>query len=334
MYNVYFDSGTSNTRAYLIKDDRVVDILKRNIGSKDSSIAGNNLVLLEGLKQLYDQLLQYNQLKDRNIQKIYASGMVTCPFGIKEVPHISTPVSLEKLCNGIYKHYESKLFKRDMYLIRGVKTITEDFKVDKYNIVNVNNMRGEEIEIFGILSQLPRKWQKRNIAIFLPGSHTHIAYIKRGILYGIVSTISGELFYALSTSTILSGSIQLEDNIFDENMVLYGFENLCNYGINRALYIAHAMKIFDVSNNSGRNSYLEGVITGGVVLAFERSIKEKWKEVDKIIICGRNNVTKVYEIILKEIFKKIDVVTISASEKKSFAVSGLLKILERRENNV
>lgn len=333
MYNVYFDSGTSNTRAYLIKDDDVVDVLKENLGSKDSSIAGSNLVLIRGLKELYDQLLKSNELNDKDISGIYASGMVTSPFGIKEVPHLSTPVSLKKLSEGMYTYFESRKFNREIFLIRGIKTINDDFEVNKYNIPSVNNMRGEEIEIFGILSS-SNELKSGNTAIFLPGSHTHIAYIKQGIVHDILATFSGELYHAISKATILSGSIDCNEEKLDEKMIIYGFNNLKEYGINRALYIAHAMKVFDTSSNKERNSYLLGVISGGVILAFEYVINNKWVDVEKVLIAGSNNVVKVYEILLKEIEQKLDVITQVVTGKEGFAVVGLLEILKMEGRNV
>ncbi len=329
MYHVYFDSGTSNTRAYLLKDRDVIDIIKKNIGSKDSSIAGSNLVLIKGLKQLYDWLLEHNHLHDEEIAGIYASGMVTSPFGITEVPHLSTPLSPRELYSGIYTHRETKCFQRDIHLIRGAKTIADHFRIDKENIPMINNMRGEEIEIFGVLSDLPEEWRAGNTAIFLSGSHTHIAYVKKGELFDILSTFSGELFHAISTGTILSGSIHCNTEGLDEEMVLYGFKDLKQYGMNRALYIAHALKIFDVSDNAGRKSYLEGVITGGVTLAFEKVLRDKWREVDKVIVAGNNSIAKVYEITLKNIGRKMDIMTLIASGKQSFAVKGLLDILKK-----
>lgn len=330
MYNVYFDSGTSNTRAYLINDYSAIDVIKRNIGSKDVSITRNNTVLIEGLKDLYDQLLDKNELADADIKGIYASGMVTCPFGIKEASHISTPVSLKKLRDSIYTHYESQIFKRNIHLIRGVKTITEDFMVNKNNIVDVNNVRGEEIEIFGLLTGLSNELMNANLAVFLPGSHTHIAYIKQSILHDILSTFSGELFYAISSCTVLSSSIESESNCLNEEMVLRGFKCLKEHGINRALYIAHAMKVFGVSDNVERKSYISGVVNGSTVLAFKKMMMEKWKEVDKIIVAGCNEMTKINEIILKEEINNVDIMTIFASGNDSFAVKGLLEILRQR----
>lgn len=86
-YILYFDSGTSNTRAYLLdRDFRICDSAKRTVGSKDSAIAGSNRVLIEGMKILYDQVLEANSLSDGDVEAIYASGMVTSPYGLKEVP--------------------------------------------------------------------------------------------------------------------------------------------------------------------------------------------------------------------------------------------------------
>ena len=62
---LYFDSGTSNTRAYLLdREFRICDSAKRAVGSKDSAIAGTNRVLIEGMKALYDQVLAANSLTD------------------------------------------------------------------------------------------------------------------------------------------------------------------------------------------------------------------------------------------------------------------------------
>ena len=49
-YIVYFDSGTSNSRIYLLdKDFQVLYVDKKNVGSRNSSIEGSNRVLIEGM---------------------------------------------------------------------------------------------------------------------------------------------------------------------------------------------------------------------------------------------------------------------------------------------
>jgi len=329
MYNVYFDSGTSNTRAYLLNNYQVIDEVKRNIGSKDSSIAGSNEILVRALKELYEALLKNNHVEDNQILDIYGSGMLTSPFGITEVPHLSTPLSLEKLCQGIFTYFEPNFFKRDIHLIRGVKSIGDNFSADLGNICSVNNMRGEEIEIFGMLSDTFDQLKFGSIAAFFPGSHTHIAFIKNVEIYDILSTFSGELFYSVTKDTILSNSVACDTDEFDKDGVLLGFKHLKEYGFNRALYMVHTTKIFNACDNFKRKSYLEGVITGGVIVAFENLMKSKRREIDAILIGGNSNSSKIYEVLLKESQPEIRVETIISSGKQSFAVKGFVEILKR-----
>ena len=326
MHCVYFDSGTTNTRAYLIEEGKIHDMIKSAVGSKDSSIAGSNLVLLKGLKQLFDDLLYKNGIDESQIGAVFASGMVTSPFGINEVAHISTPVSQKKLYDSIYTHYEQYFFKREIRLIRGVKTVSDDFKADTENIASIYNMRGEEIEVFGIIPNFPLEWQNEDIAVFLPGSHTHVAYIRNNELVDIWSTFSGELFYAITTGTILSNSVSVANSVIDPQMALLGVRNLNKYGFNRALYICHAMKIFDAAENYQRKSYLEGVIVGGIISGFEKMAAQKWKGIKRIMLAGRNNLTGIYEILLKDQMPYCDIRTLAADDENSFAVQGFISI--------
>ncbi len=185
-------------------------------------------------------------------------------------------------------------------------------------------MRGEEIEIFGIIPDLPQEWQKQEMAVFLPGSHTHVAYIREGILQDIWSTFSGELYHAVSTSTVLSDSIRCDTDVLDEQMVVQGYKNLMEYGLNRALYICHAMKIFNASDNAERKSYLEGVITAGVISGFEKIAENRWGRVNKVVVAGSGKLTRVYEVLLKEAENRYEVITLAACRKQSFAVKGFV----------
>ena len=104
-YLLYFDSGTSNTRAYLLdRDFQVRYVAKKAVGSKDSAIAGSNRVLIEGMKALHDQVLAENGLGEENISAIYASGMITSPYGLKEVPHLPLPLTVKKFADSLYPY--------------------------------------------------------------------------------------------------------------------------------------------------------------------------------------------------------------------------------------
>ena len=194
-YIVYFDSGTSNSRIYLLdKDFQVLYVDKKNVGSRNSSIEGSNRVLIEGLYELYTKLLQEKHLTEEDVTSIYMSGMITSPYGMKEVPHLKVPLSVQEFADSVYCHYEDTLFHRNIYLVPGLKTVNDDFSF-------VGNMRGEEIEIIGTLDELRSKGIT-HAALMMPGSHTHVTYVKDDVVSDIISNFTGELFYALKKETL------------------------------------------------------------------------------------------------------------------------------------
>jgi 2-dehydro-3-deoxygalactonokinase len=312
----------------------IVDRSKRNIGSMHVSIAGSNDILLENLKEMYDELRDRNHIPPAEPVPIFASGMVTCPYGIFEVPHLETPVSPAKLFCHTYAYQENCYFNQTLNLIRGVKTVKDGMVVTTDNIQSVNNMRGEEIETFGILSCYGEVSFRERLAIFLPGSHTHIVYVVKNEIVDLLSTFSGELFHALTKETILADSIDLESTQINENLLLNGAEMLRGHGLNRALYLAHAMKIFNVSDKVGRKSYLTGVIFGGIIDAFANLLGARWPAVDRIIIAGNSYIAAIYHKLVVARITGIPAETFVASEHEDLAVLGFIELLKRKEKSI
>lgn len=323
-YIAYFDSGTTNTRLYLLSERlELVCVEKREIGSRDSAVAGSNHVLMQGLKSMYDSVLSRMKLSDGQIRTIYASGMSTSPYGIKEVPHQVIPISLAQFAKNCVSFHEPRYFGRSIILIPGLKTTGDE-------VSQVNNMRGEEIEIIGALEELPPEVAERPVAIVLPGSHTHVAFVRERSIEDILSTFSGELFSALKSGTVLAPVFQQEVQEFHEESVVNGFLNLQKYGFNRAVYICHAMRIFGVGTAQEQFSYLEGVLMGGILTALERKCAENWQGCESVVVVGSRQMFELYRIILKQNpgFKRF--VWLS-TEEKSYAVEGLKRIIRQRE---
>jgi 2-dehydro-3-deoxygalactonokinase len=334
MKTFYFDSGTSNTRAYLLEDDVIIDRSKRNVGSRNVSIAGNNDILLKNLKEIYDDLRGRNHILQTESLPIFISGMVTCPYGIVEVPHLATPVSAAQLFNNTYAYQENRYFQQPLNLIRGVKTVQDGVAINESNIQAVNNMRGEEIETFGILSCCGEQILKEHVAIFLPGSHTQIVYVAAGEIVDLLSTFSGEIFQALTKETILANSIDLESEQINASLLLEGAKNLRAYGLNRALYLAHAMKIFAVSDQVGRKSYLTGVIFGGIIEAFANMLTGRWTKVNRVIIAGNRYITEVYQKLVAARITGIPTGTFESSGHEDLAALGFIELLKQRGKSV
>ena len=92
MYIVYYDSGTTNTRAYLIKDGRIAGRLERQVGARNSALMQDNAVLVRELRDRFDALLEDAHIYNEEVAHIYLSGMISSPSGLVEVEHLPVPV--------------------------------------------------------------------------------------------------------------------------------------------------------------------------------------------------------------------------------------------------
>lgn len=326
-YIAYFDSGTSNTRLYLLNEHlEQIYLKKQPIGSKDSAAAGSNNVLLKSLKNMYDEALRLMEIQDGQVQAIFASGMSTSPYGIKEIPHQVIPVSIEEFAKNHPSYYESEYFKRNIELIPGLKTTGDE-------ISKVNNMRGEEIEIIGALEELPGECRGKTIAMIMPGSHTHAALIRDGKIQDILSTFSGELFHALKSATVLAPVLSARADRFCEEQVIKGYKNLQKYGFNRAVYICHAMRIFESGTEEDRVSYAEGVVMGDILTALEQKCEESWKDCETAVIVSNREMYDLFRIIFKQSIHIKNLIWMPIDEKKSYAVEGLKKIIKEGQKH-
>lgn len=320
-YILYYDSGTSNTRAYLLDRDFAVKYtIKKAVGSKDSAIAGSNAVLIRGLKELYDNVLSANGLEEGDISAIYASGMITCAYGLKEVPHMALPLTVEGFAGNMVSVLEDTCFHREIILIPGLKTVNDD-------ITYVNNMRGEEIEIIGALDELQSLGAPDDLAMILPGSHTHVTYLQGEQITGIISNFTGELFHAIQKETILSPVLTWDGSQLDREMVLKGYENLQKFGFNRALYICRAMDAFGEGDPAQRFSYGEGVILGGVRQSLEYYCQHFWPKCRTAALVSDEFMYQLFSILFEDSPCIDQVLWLPISEKKSYGVSGLKKLL-------
>ncbi len=331
----YFDSGTSNTRGSLIRDGAVVHSGKKAVGSKDVSISGDREVLIRGLKELYDQVLAEAGEPDRAVEAIYASGMITSPYGLREVPHLLLPLDAQKLREGMVPFFEDRYFDRWIHLIPGAKTRAAARSFSE--IEEVNNTRGEEIETLGICGELPEEWRKEGCVVLFPGSHTHGLLVEGEAIVDILSNFSGELFHALTSATILASETAAEavespaaGEAADFDPLRYGCEALRELGIARAIYVIHASRMFRVGSNSQRRDCLSGMIAGAVVQSLALHQKRRWKELCRVAVYGKEDTVKAYRTALEVFLPEAERLEFFVEDSpESLAVRGLLRMLNR-----
>lgn len=324
----YYDVGTTNLRLYLLDESlEPLAVRKRALGARDSAIAGTNRPLLEGMEGMYRQALADLGRTDADVEAVYASGMVTSPYGLLEVPHYPAPVTDEEFARrAVTPFFEPERFRRELRLISGLKSVGED-------ISSTNNTRGEEIEVLGILPELERRFPGQQTAVVLPGSHTHVLLAGRGRLEGILSSFTGELFQAVRSQTVLSPVLETPSDHPDPDAARLGLENLRRYGFNRALYIGHAMRIFGEGTPRFRRCYCEAVISGGVIQALDAVCRERWRDCGAALVAAGPYLAELFSLLLEgsEAIRRWETLIISAD--RSFALEGLRRIIRIRERS-
>lgn len=330
---VYFDSGTTNTRLYMIEAGRVLKKYEEKIGTLDNVTSGDSKTLLRGLYRMYQELLQACSLKDDEVHEIYMSGMATSANGVYEVDYLPVPMGREryKRCISFRK---MPLFQREIGFLTGLidcpyAKIHKRIPGDINNVQLFHNVRGEEIELFGIITMNPHFFHGKSAAVIMPGSHTHILYVEDCIIKGITSCMGGELFAALAGHTILRASVdKMPQNIY-EDAVKTGYRMVKMYGVNRAIYMTRAMELFTDESREVRNSYLEGVVNGGIITALLEHTRDK--KLDYILIAGAHFYHRIFLSLLNEEGCEIPGVGIAPAAEKSFALAGFISIMKEDE---
>lgn len=325
LYYFYFDSGTTNTRACLLRGQTVLRQAEIPIGSRDSALHQDKSVLISALKKLYDEVLLDAGLSDEAVSYIYLSGMISSPSGLVEIEHLSTPVDFQKLRAGIVTYYEDQFFRRILHIIPGIKTLPQGVTASIETVADANNMRGEETELFGILHRFPDLAMGHSI-ILLPGSHTQAAFLHDGRIENISSTVTGELYHAVVGHTILGSSLNGEKKTeLLPDLVCMGYDIVHQYGFNRALYVVRSMNLFSDSTLAERRSYIEGVINSGVMDAIVHVMKDKK---GAIAVAGPHTQYEIFSAFADRLFPQFKIVEVPVTPALPFAVEGFISLAD------
>lgn len=273
------------------------------------------------LKKLYSQILDEEHIDEKHIQAIYMSGMISSPSGLVEVEHLSVPLDFQSLKKGIVLYEDTEFFHRTIHIIPGLKTLPRGMTATIDHVALANNMRGEEIEIFGILHRYPELGKGYSI-IVLPGSHTQAAFLYDGSIVNISSNITGELYHAIISETIIGSSLtgELSGKLIPE-LVCMGYDSIHTYGFNRALYMVRGMDLFTESTLTQRISYMEGVLNGGVMDAILEIMKDL---PGTIAIAGSEKQYEVFSAFAEKLFPQFTMMKVQTSKDFPFSVEGFL----------
>ncbi|MCU9613054.1 2-dehydro-3-deoxygalactonokinase [Caldibacillus lycopersici] len=300
MYIIMIDSGTTNSRIRLVDaNSRVVDVVKKNVGIKNIAIDGRKELLSDALREGMKELFVRNHCKQQEVKYIVASGMITSNLGLYEVPYVCGPANLGDFAKGAKLDISPQLMNIPCIYIPGMKNkLTATAEEQLENIDQLDVMRGEEVETFGLLEQL--RLHGKGMMV-LPGSHTKFVMVDDRTITSCLSTLCGEAISVLGTDTILRDSLNKDLlSTVEKKFLLMGVKAAQVHGLTRALYHVRLMHLFLPADETERTNYFVGALIGADIAALISRVD--LSQFDWLVIGGGNPLRTAFTTVFSELF--------------------------------
>lgn len=300
------DCGTTNTRVYII--DNKFDIVSKGYkktGVRDTAITGSNQILKDGIEEAFNMALENADLTLNSIEFAIAFGMITSEIGLIEIPHLTAPVSLDKLSGNVRIIKDTSIFPIDIpvIFIPGIKNSFADTGIK--GIRKIDFMRGEETQVTGVLKQI-KPTLPMNVIVL--SSHTKLINIsKQSEILGCITTISGQIFEAIKKETSIgiclknSTGNENEEDYFSEDLLNIAYESVVNSGFIRTLLMPRFMHTLMKTEWYERKFFVDSAIASEDMKILDEAEELLGFELDTdIILIGHKERCRIYEYLIKQ----------------------------------
>jgi len=322
---LYFavDSGTTNSRVWLMRDREVLAKKRVSVGVRNTAIDGNNRALVEGLRETMLQLTHENS--HSGVQIVIAAGMITSNLGLHEVRHVQAPAGLLELASNVQEKDFEDLEGITFYFIPGVRSGPGVADLD--NIDSIDIMRGEETEVMGALEEIEQIHDGPLLYIHL-GSHTKMIQLdpSRRIVAG-ASTLAGELTQSIVEQTILRSSLpESPFATFTSTFFSQGWEHCQRVGFTRSLYEVRILQLNSAFPKGDLASFMLGAIISEEFRCLTTLTRDTRSQ--QVLLSGLPNLQPAWAFALEN--HGFSVRKLSTEETERCFLTGMFRIFEQR----
>lgn len=315
---IFVDAGTTNTRVWLVAEQRTVAKANQAVGIRDCARDGNTERLKAALRRMIAELVEAHGAQGRP-RCIVAAGMITSELGLAAVPHIDAPAGLEEIRAGMQRHQFADISELPFYLVPGVRCgrVTGNGT----DVSECDFMRGEETLCLGLLKL--GTLRPRDLLLSI-GSHWKLIELdSTGKIRGSRSTLSGELLHAVQTNTILASSLPAEFPAkVDAAWVRAGRAEQKRSGMSRALYCVRLLEQRSQTTAGQRFAFTTGAVCGGDIgpllatgLLTNRSM----------LITGRGAVAYAWQALLSD--ESISSRVLDSNDVEAGLIAGMVALM-------
>jgi 2-dehydro-3-deoxygalactonokinase len=221
---------------------------------------------------------------------VIACGMVGSAQGWREAVYQQTPASVSALSSALVT--VSSVRGVDVHIIPGV--------LQRSELPNV--MRGEETQVLGILSALPASDIAKPLLIGLPGSHSKWVRAVDGDIVHFDTFMTGEVFAALSSHTILGRTMQRSD-VFDgeafDRGVAVAQSPQGAAGPLSTIFSCRTLGLTGALPGSSQADYLSGLLIGHEIVALSTLLHQSAAQLPAVILIGSGALLARYQRALE-----------------------------------
>jgi len=323
---LYFavDSGTTNSRVWLMRGQEVVAKTQVSVGVRNTAIDGNNRALVDGVRTAILDLSPGRKSGEQP-QIVIAAGMITSNLGLHEVAHVPAPAGLHELASNVQQRQFEDLKGFTFYFIPGVRSGPGHADLD--NVASVDIIRGEETEVIGALEEIEQPSKGPLLYIHL-GSHTKMIQLDatRRISAG-ASTLAGELTQAIVEQTILRSSLpETPFATFSPIFFSQGWEHCQQVGFTRGLYEVRILQLNSKFSKQDLASFMLGVILFEEFRCIESLTNNAIGQ--QVLLSGLPHLQPAWTFALES--HGFSVRRLSANETERCFLTGMLRIFQQR----
>lgn len=263
---VCLDVGSTNSRAWLVRNGEILARDTAGVGIRDSAREGSTARVRQTVRDLVARVS-----RGTTPSRVLAAGMIGSPLGLVEVPHVPTPAALADLAHGTLAHDAPDICGEiPIMLVPGVRTMAVTRGGARADALASDVMRGEETLAIGLIAmgQL-----NAGAALLNAGSHWKLIHLDaQGRIAASRTSLGGELVHAVQTSTLLAASLApgpLEH--MHPEWLEAGADAGRREGLLRALFAVRLLDVHRIASPDQRLSWMVGACIAEDVDALQRT---------------------------------------------------------------
>lgn len=267
------------------------------VGVRDVAAGRGRSVLIQGVRQAYQQALTESGMEESHVELILASGMITSNVGLVEVPHCAAPAGIGALAAAMVQRVLPEISSKPIWFVPGVRNAFAVNEPSQYR--QIDFMRGEEVEALALLES------ERHVGaalVVLPGSHNKFIWIndQRQIAH-CHTTMSGEMLSALTEHSILAASLErtyLEE--VDAGWLLKGARHAAELGLCSAAFAVRGLRLFAGVNLQQCANFLAGAVFASDIQALKNKKMGGFSADMPIFLAGSAAIVQAMQVLIAE----------------------------------